>query len=173
MPMVQITEPILVGSLQVTVRKNVALNTQVAYEKEYECKVKLTQRVRRVMNDYAQSNRLHLKEQVSDAFLLETADYVLTIFNETLPLRTNFTFCNFPQQEILVNGMLAEVFKSLMLTDARNGYMMQAGEVQIQDDRTQIYAQMAQMFEQTFRQLTMKLKAYLNVQQAYGVWWSW
>lgn len=159
--------------ISVNNEKTIELKQESEYDKEYLCKLKVIQRVRRLLNDYAHANRLHRTEQISDSYLMETTDYVITIFNETLPVITRFTVCNFPQTEVLVNGILAETFKTLMMTDARNAYFVQAGEVQVQDDKTQVYAQLAQMFEQTFKQLTVKLKTYLNIQQGYGSWWSW
>lgn len=166
------------SELNVTVKLNKqSLKTQIKgiIEKNpiYECKLNIINRVRRILNDFADKNAYFKAEQISDDFLMDALDLVVEDFNQTPPIKTNYTPCNFPQTDILLNGILARVFESLALTDARNSYPMQLGEIAVQSDKTDRYLQLANIYEAKYKQITAKWKAFLNIQNGYGGWWSW
>lgn len=159
-------------SANLTLQKIENLQVSLTKDDAYVAKLRFAKRIRNVLQDYAQKNRFYGTEQVSDEFIFEAIDVIIDRFNRIPPNVGQFNILNFPSLDLLEMGVLARIFEALALLEARNAYPVQAGEVQIQNDKTDRYMQLAQYYSQLFDVNAGKWKTYLNVQMGYQNWWS-
>lgn len=146
----------------------------IKWDNPSTCIFEKVKKVRELLNDYAEVNIiLNHQKQVADKRIARAIQLTLQEFNEMPPIRTHFSACNIPNEMMLLNGAIAKILRSLTITDIRNFYPVQTGDVTINPDKSQQWYNLATAYEQDYRIMAEKIKKSINVSRGFGQWWSW
>lgn len=144
------------------------------WDNNSKCVFEKIKKVREMLNDYPEANILLAGEQqIGDHRIARAIMLTLREFNEMPPVRTMYSACNIPNEMLLLNGAIAKLLRTLAVTDVRNLYPIQTGDVSINPDKSQQWLQLSNMYDQEYKILAERIKRSLNVSRAYGQWWSW
>lgn len=144
------------------------------WDNSSKCIFEKVKKVREMLNDYPEANIiLGGEKQIGDHRIARALLNTLIEFNQMPPVKTYFNACNFPNELMLIHGAMAKLFRMLAITDIRNFYPVQTGDVSINPDKSQQWLTLAQMYEQEYKMMAEKLKRAMNISRGYSQWWSW
>jgi hypothetical protein len=129
--------------------------------------------IRDRLNDYPDVNLLLNDKQFGDRRVLNALLYILEDFNTFPPMRTYYTLLDFPRPQILYTGAIAELLRSLAITDVRNFYPFQAGDIQLNPSKANEYLQLSEQYRQMYIAERERFKRMLAVEEGYGGVWRW
>ena len=124
--------------------------------------------VRAYLSDSLQDNHLLDSFEFSDGRITLAAKLTVSDFNEMPPI-SHDDVETFEHLGILLDGICHHLFRGQMALSARNTMNYSDGGLQIPiEERYQYYAQMADMFRQSFTSKARDLKTHLNMESAWG-----
>ena len=144
--------------------KTVPLHIFIEVPEETDIYAENIAEIRELMIDYAGQNILIDGQQFSDAAILRALKRVLREYNDSLPVKTKFTLKNHPNIDTINLGTLAQIFRTLALSDARNqmNYSTVGMQLGIRD-KWNIYANLAASLQQEYETKKMNEKNGLNL----------
>lgn len=160
--------PIL-GTVNSYNRKQAPLYIFVEVPAETDIYAEQIAEIRELMIDYAGENILVDGQQFSDAAILRVLNRVLREYNNTPPVKTRYTLKTHPSIDTINLGALAQIFRALSLSDARNQLNYASTDMQLGvRDKWNIYASLASTLSQEYETKKMNEKNWLNIESFNG-----
>jgi hypothetical protein len=123
-------------------------------------------RVRDRLRDYPDLNTLMEGEEHYDIHIERRVEETLADFNAVPPLIGNYDVANFPNIDILLDGVMARLLESSALLYLRNDLDFVAGSVTVRLPQPQTYLAVANQKRASYQQRARELKVALNKEMA-------
>lgn len=136
-----------------------------AFERELLARRAMMRLVRNKMRDFPELNTLIDREENSDELILDAMDITLARINGTPPPVGAFYVAN-TRQDILLDGIIAELLESAAILAFRNNLAFSTGGFSVQLDQHHNYLMLSQQYYSRFMSSLQQWKVSINHQLA-------
>jgi len=161
-------------------RREIHLHCTIQGYGEFEPFIK---KLREVLLDNELANDLLNSKEFSNETLYKALRFSLETINTAPPMQTAFGILTFPRPQLIIDGALVYLYRSLMLLEYRNQLNYANSQINVGiHDKGPIYQQLYNQFKQEFEMKVAKFKSQYNVENSwsgvfgleYGDWdYSW
>lgn len=124
--------------------------------------------VQEIIRDKPELNRLLDGTEFTSTVISIAMDLAVSAYNSMPPLGMT-TIGNFPSKSLLLEGTLWKMFSGQAALKARNTMNYSDGGLTIPiEEQYQMYAQIAELYGQSFQMNARNLKTHLNIEQGWG-----
>lgn len=121
------------------------------------------------LNDFADTNRLLHRPEFSPERIHNAVMNVLSEWNETPPILTQYKEDNFPYRLTMLYGVCSFLLAGEATYQARNQLTYQSGGLAVDDmNKADPYLRLSKEFEQKYKSLMATQKRQENIQRGWG-----
>jgi hypothetical protein len=125
--------------------------------------------IRNHLRDYAVENSLLGEVEFTDDEILDAVGWPIRQFNEIPPPLTPFSCNNFPYRYHWRNAVVGQLLKTAAHSYLRNKLQTASGGLSVDDkNKNAEYLQMSMLYEQEWKEFTMRTKASINANLFFG-----